>query len=82
MIKTFEIEDQELEEKKFAKIWISLLKFKFSQILLGDKNATYLCSKIISTLKQTFFTITHSSTLQSCVKPYAIEIINVKKMYL
>jgi hypothetical protein len=25
-------------------------KFKFSQILLGDKNATYLCSKIISTL--------------------------------
>ena len=34
---------------KFAKIWISLLKFKFSQIFLGDKNATYLCSKIIST---------------------------------
>ena len=29
---------------------ISLLKFKFSQILLGDKNATYLYSKIISTL--------------------------------
>ena len=29
---------------------VSLLKFKFSQILLGDKNATYLCSKIISTL--------------------------------
>ena len=27
-----------------------LLKFKFSQILLGDKNATYLCSKAISTL--------------------------------
>ena len=25
-------------------------KFKFSQILLGDKNATSLCSKIISTL--------------------------------
>ena len=24
--------------------------FKFSQILLGNKNATYLCSKIISTL--------------------------------
>ena len=38
---------------KFAKIWIFLLhpeKFKFSQFLLGDKNATYLCSKIISTL--------------------------------
>ena len=34
----------------FAKIWISQLKFKFSQILLVDKNATYLCSKIISTL--------------------------------
>jgi hypothetical protein len=26
------------------------VKFKFSQILLGDKNATSLCSKIISTL--------------------------------
>ena len=26
------------------------MKFKFSQILLGDKIATYLCSKIISTL--------------------------------
>ena len=26
-------------------------KFKFSQILLGDKNSTYLCSKIISTLR-------------------------------
>jgi hypothetical protein len=25
-------------------------KFKFSQILLGDKNATYLCSEIISTV--------------------------------
>ena len=25
-------------------------KFKFSQILLGDKNATYLCAKIIFTL--------------------------------
>ena len=24
----------------------------FSQILLGDKNATYLCSKIISALTQ------------------------------
>jgi hypothetical protein len=35
---------------KFAKIWISVEKFKFSQILLGDKNATSLCSKNISTL--------------------------------
>ena len=35
---------------KFLKIWISPLKFKFLQILLGDKNTTYLCSKIISTL--------------------------------
>ena len=30
--------------------WNSMLKIEFSQILLGDKNATYLCSKIISTL--------------------------------
>ena len=29
---------------------VHLSKFKFSQILLGDKNATDLCSKIISTL--------------------------------
>ena len=29
---------------------ISVEKFKFSQILLGDKNATSLCSKNISTL--------------------------------
>ena len=35
---------------KFAKIWISVEKFKFSKILLGDKIATYLCSKIIYTL--------------------------------
>ena len=28
-------------------------KFEFWQILLGDENATYLCSKIISTLQQT-----------------------------
>ena len=34
----------------FAKIWISLLKFKFLKVLLGDKKETYLCSKIISTL--------------------------------
>ena len=33
---------------------ISLLKFKFSQILLGDKNATSLCSKIISTLYEVY----------------------------
>ena len=26
-------------------------KFKFSQILMDDKNATYLCSRIITTLK-------------------------------
>ena len=37
---------------KFAKIWISVEKFKFSQILLGDKNATSLCSKNISTLNK------------------------------
>ena len=29
-----------------------LYEFKFSQILLGDKKATYLCSKIISTLRE------------------------------
>ena len=29
-----------------------LNEFKFSQILLGDKKATYLCSKIISTLRE------------------------------
>ena len=40
-----------LEQRQVAKILISLLKFKFSQILLSDKNATYLCSKNISTLK-------------------------------
>ena len=33
---------------------VHLLKFRFSQILLGDKNATYLCSKIISTLYKSF----------------------------
>ena len=31
---------------------VHLYKFKFSQILLGDKNTTYLCSKIISTLSK------------------------------
>ena len=31
-----------------------LEKFKFSQILLGDTNATYLCSKSISTLTAFF----------------------------
>ena len=35
---------------KFSKTWISVEKFKFSQILLGDKNTPYLCSKISSTL--------------------------------
>ena len=29
---------------------VHLKKFKYSQILLGDKNTSYLCSKIISTL--------------------------------
>ena len=29
---------------------VHLKNSNFSQILLGDKNATYLCSKIISTL--------------------------------
>ena len=37
---------------KFAKILISIEKFKFLQILLGDKNATSLCSKNISTLTE------------------------------
>ena len=31
---------------------VHLQKFKFSQILLGDKNATSHCSKIISTLTE------------------------------
>ena len=40
---------------KFVKIWIFKVpqyieKFKFSQILLGDKNATSLWSKNISNL--------------------------------
>ena len=51
-----------VEQRKVAflspsKIWenlnfstLYLKKFKFLQILLGDKIATYLCSKIISTL--------------------------------
>ena len=50
---------------KFTKIWISLLKFKFLQILLGDKNATYLCSKINSTL----FLISFGSDLSKIVTP-------------
>ena len=33
-----------------GRFWCTVEKFKFSQILLGDKNATYLCSKNISTL--------------------------------
>ena len=36
------------ENSNFSTVY--LWKFKFSQILLGDKNAAYLCSKIISTL--------------------------------
>ena len=43
---------------KFLKIWIFSTvhneKFKFSQILLGDNNATYLCSRIIPTLPTSF----------------------------
>ena len=37
---------------KFAKIWISVEKFKFSQILAGDKNATSPCFKSISALNE------------------------------
>ena len=39
-----------LEQRQVAKILISLLKFKFSQTLLGDTNVTYPCSKFGSTL--------------------------------
>ena len=31
---------------------VHLQEFKFSQILLGDKNTTYFCSEIISTLSK------------------------------
>ena len=41
-----------LEQREVAFLSISLLKFKFLQILLGDKNATSLCSKNISTLSK------------------------------
>ena len=52
----------------------------------GEKVERTLFEKIIARevssgffVKQNLFTITHSSTLQSCVKPYTIiEIINVK----
>ena len=47
---------------------VHLYKFKFSQILLGDKNTTYLCSKIISTLplgNQTGLTIYQLNLLYS-----------------
>ena len=40
---------------------ISLLKFKFLQILPGDKNTAYLCSKIISTL--TSYNLMFSETM-------------------
>ena len=39
-------------------------KFKFLQILLGDKNATYLCSKIISTLSYKLFWLVIRTTEQ------------------
>ena len=54
----------------------------------GEKVERTLFEKIIARevsfffVKQNLFTITHSIALQSCVKPYAIEIIIVKKMYL
>ena len=48
---------------KFAKIF--LLKFKFSQILLGEKNATSLCSKIISTLIEPHLVLKHISYLST-----------------
>jgi hypothetical protein len=41
---------------------VHLWKFKFSQILLGDKNATYLCSKIISILTFNHLSCHSSST--------------------
>ena len=44
-----------------GKALISLLKFKFFQIMLGDKNATYLCSEIISTL--TSYNLLFSETM-------------------
>ena len=48
----------------------------------GEKVERTLFEKIIAREVSSFlFTITHSSTLQSCVKPYAVEIINVKFIY-
>jgi hypothetical protein len=51
------LEQREVAFFSLSKIWENLIfftaqleKFKFLQILLGDKNPTYLCSKIISTL--------------------------------
>ena len=41
---------QTMKPKGHFEINWPLLKFKFSQILLGDRNATSLCSKNISTL--------------------------------
>ena len=40
--------------QKFEFLRYTAEKFKFLQILLGDKNATYLCSKVISTLHLLF----------------------------
>jgi hypothetical protein len=53
---------------KFAKILISVEKFKFSQILLGDKNATSLCSKNISTLTGLTDKIKNSRQRNRCRK--------------
>ena len=41
-----------LSPSKSCENLISVEKFKVSQILQGDKNATSLCSRNISTLKQ------------------------------
>ena len=43
-----------LEQREVAFLSISLLKFKFLQILLGYKNATSLCSKNISILQNVY----------------------------
>ena len=45
---------------KFVKILISLLKFKFLQILLGDKNATSICSKTVSALIEILYRNYHA----------------------
>ena len=43
-------------------------KFKFSPIMLGDKNATYLCSKIITTLVITKKSVNSSPLLSQQIK--------------